>query len=295
MKEAGECLNAANRLFKAAVLVFVAAALCFNAFAEQAGKVKEITPRFRRHVTEYYKHNTDAVGWLNVPGTNISDVVAQNPPNNNAFYLTHDFFGRPDRDGIFAADRRCSLIRGGELSRNTTIYGHTWDEDPHGNLFHQLKRFQDPNFAKDHPYIFFSTEDKDMAFEIFAVYYTTTDLPYIIPDLSWGRFASVIQVAFASSLYNYGIPVNKTDKVLTLSTCTYDVPGVGRLSVNVPNKYRFVIMAKLVDGESPRKEKASIKLNKNIMPVHSQPTIIRDDPEFLRILESYRASITNSK
>jgi len=54
-------------------------------------------------------------------------------------------------------------------------------------------------------------------------------------------------------------------------------------------------MAKLVDGESPRKEKASIKLNKNIMPVHSQPTIIRDDPEFLRILESYRASITNSK
>jgi len=163
LKEAGECLNAANRLFKAAVLVFVAAALCFNAFAEQAGKVKEITPRFRRHVTEYYKHNTDAVGWLNVPGTNISDVVAQNPPNNNAFYLTHDFFGRPDRDGIFAADRRCSLIRGGELSRNTTIYGHTWDEDPHGNLFHQLKRFQDPNFAKDHPYIFFSTEDKDMA------------------------------------------------------------------------------------------------------------------------------------
>jgi len=283
LTEAGGCLNQ-KKLLKAVIMVFVAVSLCFNAFAEPVAKVKDITPRFKRYIADRYKHNTDTVGWLYVPGTNINDVVVQNPPNNNEYYLKHDFFGRPDRDGIFAADRRCGLIRGGQLSRNTTIYGHTWTEDPDGDLFHQLIRFKDPHFAKDNPYIFFSTENEDMAWEIFAVYYTTVDLPYIIPDLSWERFANVIQVAFASSIYHYGTKITSKDKILTLSTCTYDIPGVGRLNHNVPNRYRFVIKAKLIDGESARKEKAFFTINENPMHVHSQPRIIRDDPEYRKMM-----------
>jgi sortase B len=129
-----------------------------------------------------------------------------------------------------------------------------------------------------------------MAWEIFAVYYTSIDLPYIIPDLSWERFASVLRVAMASSIYNYRTTITANDKILTLSTCTYDVPGVGSLPTNVTNKYRFVIMAKLVDGGSAKKERASFAISENVMPVQSQPVIIRDDPEYIRIISALAAS-----
>jgi len=147
-------------------------------------RVAAITPTNGERIREKKDENEDVVGWLTVPGTDIDSVIVQNPADDNGFYSKHDFAGTPNRDGTYSADCRCDFTtptREG-ISQNIALYGHSWDENPDGQLFAQLKRFKEPDFAEAHPYIFFSTEDEDMAWEVFAVYDITVNQPYIIPE-----------------------------------------------------------------------------------------------------------------
>lgn len=228
-------------------------------------------PNFKKKILERNKKNSAALGWLYVPGTNINGVIVQNPPNNNNFYLTHNFNKSPSKNGLFCADRRCELRKGNELSRNTTLYGHSWNENANGILFEQTRRFLNIEFARNHPYIFFSTLEKDMAWEIFAVYYTTVEVPYILPELSWKNFSDVLDVVYASSIYDYGIKIKQSDKILTLSTCTYSVPGNRYLPAGINNKYRYVIMARLVPSGAKLKDTAKISMRTNFMKPDEHP------------------------
>ena len=244
--------------------------VCAGCSAEKGPVVGDITPQFYDSIVEKKGINEDVRGWLFVPDTNIDGIVLQNPKDNDEFYLTHNFEKEPDKHGLITANRGCELEPGKGLSRNTALYSHSFKETTDG-VFQQTRKFLDPTFAKEHPYIFFSTEEKDMAWEIFAVYHTTTRLPYIVPRLKWAEFEQVLEVAYASSLYDYGVVVNSTDKVLTLTTCTYSVPG----HYDLPglNDYRYVIMARLVDSDTPIKKEAYVSLNENILPPDDHPFV----------------------
>ncbi|MDL2233297.1 class B sortase [Ruminococcaceae bacterium OttesenSCG-928-L11] len=230
--------------------------------ARQTG-VSRITPARTQAVAECKEDNPDTVGWLHVPGTDIDRVVLQNPPKleNNDYYLSRDFDGSYLRDGSFCTDYRVQFGDGsrGALSRNITVYGHSWDDDPNGRLFAQLKQFRDPDFATSTPYIFFSTEAEDMAWEVFAVLDATVDLPYITPDPSNRRWLDTLDIVYDLSYYSYDTVVQPQDTVLTLSTCTFSV--LGHEALPEWNDYRFVIMARLVPPDEAIKEQAVFTLN----------------------------------
>jgi SrtB family sortase len=215
------------------------------------------------------------VGWLTVPGTDIDSVIVQNPTDDNGFYSKHDFTGTPNRDGTYSADCRCDFTtptREG-ISQNIALYGHSWDENPDGPLFAQLKRWREPDFAEEHPYIFFSTEDEDMAYEVFAVYHVTVNQPYIIPDLPWASLSEVLELAYDASIFDYGVQLTESDKILTLSTCSFEPPGRPPLPFDRIPDYRFVIMARLISPEDVRKETAVFTINDNPLPPDAMPTI----------------------
>jgi sortase B len=227
-------------------------------------QIASITPALRNQILEKKEQNSDAVGWLIVPGTTINDVILQNPPGNNNYYTTHDFSRQPSKDGTYGLDYHFGLSGGttrDTLSRNTAVYAHNHDDNPEGILFAQLKKYKDPDFAKAHPYIYFSTAEEDMAWEVFAVYDATIDFPYIQPGVYWSGFEPLLETVYDASLYDYGITISAGDKLLTLSTCTFSVPGHESMSTEIQNEYRFVIMAKLVDPEEPIKEEAAFTVN----------------------------------
>lgn len=225
--------------------------------------VAGITPDLTGLVRESRRENRDTIGWLTIPGTDIDRPILQNPAAlaDNTFYLTHDMDKQPDRDGCFCTDFRVQTGNGSraELSRNTTIYGHSWTDDPDGDLFAQLKRYRDPDFARKNPYVFYSTATETMAWEVFAVFDATIQLPYITPDPSERRFYDTLDLIYELSLYSYDSAVAPDDKVLTLSTCTYSIQNMDKLPDL--NDYRFVVMAKLATQEAELKKEAVFALN----------------------------------
>lgn len=236
---------------------------------EESGRIPyelqaaSITPSLQNQILEKKKENSDAIGWLIVPGTTINDVVLQNPPGDNNYYTTHDFSRQPNRNGAYGIDYNnsfCGVTRE-TLFRNTPLYAHNHDGNPDGILFAQLQKFKDPDFAKAHPYVFFSTGEEDMVWEIFAVFDATTEIPYIEPGIHWSAFNHLLETIYDASIYDYGITVSESDKLLTLSTCTFSVPGHEAMPVTAENEYRFVIMARLLDQGEPIKTEAAFTIN----------------------------------
>ncbi len=238
-------------------------------------RVSAITPANGERIRERKAENADVVGWLTVPGTDVDSVIVLGKAGDNGFYTEHDFYGNPSKDGTYFADMRCdfsSPTREG-IPQNITLYGHNWDENPDGRLFAQLKRYKDKAFAEAHPYIFFSTEEEDMAYEVFAVCDFPTKLSYIIPDHPWEALDEILNLAYEASIYDYHVNLTEADKILTLSTCSFNVPGREPLPLDEFPDYRFVVMARLTSPDEARKEKASLTVNEDILPPDDMPAI----------------------
>lgn len=215
-------------------------------------------PSFLEIIREKHAINPDTVGYLQIPGTSVDDVVLWYPHDENEFYLRRNFNKDYQKEGCYYADFRC-VFEGGVagLSRNTVIYGHSMDkrDDPEAPYFSQLKKFLDEDFARESPYLYFSIGEEDLVWEIFAVYYATTDFYYNTPDPDNEEFAAMLTEMSKRSEYIYDVDVTANDKILTLSTCTYV------FTQEYPNKYRYAISARLVDADEILKAEASLEKN----------------------------------
>ena len=216
-----------------------------------------------RKAKEKVPLNGDTVGWLQVPNTEIDDVILWYPGDRNAYYLRRDFNKVENTGplqtqyGSYFADYRCTFDGGRQgLSHNTVLYGHSMEDDPDGGGFSQLKKYLDEDFAKANPYIYFSTTDEDMAWEVFAVFYSTVELPYNRPNMATAELSQmqILSECLKRSIYSYDTDLSAEDKILTLSTCCYN------FTTSYPNNYRYVVMAKLVKpGEILAEEAALVK------------------------------------
>jgi sortase B len=233
-----------------------------------ASPVGMVNTGFKEEVKAKYALNDEAIGWLNLPGTSLNDVVMFHPvaaetQEEKFYYLRRDFNKVPNTGplasqyGSYFADWRTTFGGGRTgLARNTTIYGHSMSDDPNGDGFSPLKKYLTEDFARQTPYLYFSTQEEDMAWEVFAVFYATVYLPYNMAQFaSDAEFVELIDECRARSIYNYDTEVTEKDKVITLSTCCYN------LTDEYPNNYRYVVMAKLVKPGQKLAEQASFEVN----------------------------------
>ncbi|MEG1943503.1 MAG: class B sortase, partial [Angelakisella sp.] len=95
-------------------------------------------------------------------------------------------------------------------------------------------------FAADNQFIYFSTPESGMVWQVFAVFYTTSRQNYNDPNPTSADYQSLLTDVRKRSMHNFDVPVTTNDKILTLSTCTY-LNGS-----EWPNEYRYVVMAKLL-------------------------------------------------
>ena len=181
---------------------------------------------------ELAKMNSDSVGWVRIPNTNISYPIVQ--AKDNDYYLTHNIKKEKNGAGWIFADYRNNIET---LDKNTIIYGHN---RRNGTMFSNLKNYLDTSYCSDenHKYINFNTKNKKYIAEIFSVYKITSNkvtLPVNFENED--ELAQTINDWKSSSIYNFQSDISTSDNILTLYTCDNNTT------------YRILIHAKLIPIE----------------------------------------------
>ena len=96
------------------------------------------------------------------------------------------------------------------------------------------------DFVAENQYIYLTTNEGVHTFKVFAVCFTK-DLSFYI-NCNNIDVSSVASKAMKMSLFDFGMDVGDSDKIITLSTCTRYYSGLGA-------NQRFIIMGKLISTD----------------------------------------------
>lgn len=159
--------------------------------------------------------NSDIVGWIQLDGSRIDYPIAQ--CDDNDYYLKHLFNKEVNSSGcIFLDCRNASDFS----DRNNVIYGHHMKN---GSMFSGITNYKNQSFYDEHPVFQLYTPQVSYKVEIFAGY--VADLQ----DQAWNTefndktdFSKWIDERIQKSVFKSKIRPSVRDKVITLSTCSYE-------------------------------------------------------------------------
>ena len=162
----------------------------------------------------FMKEYPETVGWLYFEDGHISYPIMQDGDNDK--YRKLDYTGEEARTGAIFLDYRSAA----DFSdSNSIIYGHYMKDR---TMFGTLRDYrEDPKYYNDHQYFQVITPDKIYRYQIFA--YMDVPKSYVIYDYIGDASYEFVKDAEPVRIKSYmdsEIVVNKTKKVVTLSTCT---------------------------------------------------------------------------
>ncbi len=201
-----------------------------------------------------YAQNTDFVGYLRAEGSDLDSPIVQGETDDE--YVEKNFNGEYTK---YACPFVTSTNKISELDGNTVIFGHHMRD---GSIFGTLDQYRTLEGYKKAPVISFDTIYSDYDFKVIATIVTNIDpkddndyvFTYYWTNLNneLNRTAYLNQLS-QRSLYDTGVDVLPSDKLLTLSTCCKDFENA-----------RLVIVARLVrPGESTEVDTSKAVENKN--------------------------------
>ena len=174
--------------------------------------------------SELLKINSEICGWISISGTRIDYPVLQGNKNETHFYLDHNYKREKSKYGSIFLDPICQLS---ENPKNCVIYGHHMAD---GQMFADLMKFSSLDFYKQNPLISFETiYDRNAKWKIFSVFKTNTLASqgkifyYVVSDFADNNsFLDYVSQVRKRSLLDIPVDVNENDKLITLSTCSYE-------------------------------------------------------------------------
>ena len=179
--------------------------------------------------SELKKINPDTKGWLYVNNTNVNYPFVQG--GDNSYYLDHSFDGTYNVAGWLFADYKSNLNK---FEKNTVIYGHGRVEEV---MFGSLNNTLDESWYtnKENQIIKLSTEKKNTLWQIVSIYTIPSESYYLTHTFENDEsYQTFLNTMLSRSIYDFGVDLNTSDKLLTLSTCL-DFNG-----------NRIVVQAKLI-------------------------------------------------
>ena len=182
------------------------------------GETIPTEPQILPEYLSFYEQNSDMVGWITIPDTEVNYPVLQTP-NNKDYYLHRTFEKKRSDWGAIYAREVCDINL---PSDNITLYGHNMSN---GTMFADLHKFEEKSWWMDNRYIYFDTLYEYHTYEVFAVFVGTADLTigfayHLFDDAeSEAEYNMFVENCKRLSLYDTGITPQPGDKLLTLSTC----------------------------------------------------------------------------
>lgn len=157
--------------------------------------------------------NPDFVGWIDIPGTNISYPIVYSSANNDV-YLRTTFTKQYNSAGSIFIDYRCNPSL---MERNTLIYGHRMKN---GTMFNQVEKFLNQEFWQDNSEIHIYTDSGIMVYNIFSAYKARVeDECYTFGFENDNVYLNWLTSVKGKSKITTGITPGVNDKVIILSTC----------------------------------------------------------------------------
>lgn len=202
-----------------------------------------------------YATNQDMVGYLSIDGLDYSTPIVQGVDDDE--YIATNFYGESTK---YACPFMTYLNNSDELDMNTVIFGHNMNN---GSIFAELNVYKTIDGYLDAPVISFDTLTGEYEWKIIAVFITNAyesddngyAFKYYFTNLSSEEnFSLYLSELESRSLYDTGVDVLPTDKLLTLSTCSYEFDDA-----------RFVVVARMVRlGESSEVNTSLATVNSNV-------------------------------
>ncbi len=167
---------------------------------------------------EALKHeNTDTVGWIQVPGTNVNYPFVQT--SDNTFYLSHSFDKSYNMAGWVFLDYRNSKNLD---QKNNIIYAHGRIDNA---MFGSLRWALNDNWlnnAENHV-IRTVSETGSKNWQVFSIYRIKTTSDYLKTSFtSNNSFTEFIKMIKGRSVKDFGAEIDSSIQILTLSTCYND-------------------------------------------------------------------------
>ena len=159
--------------------------------------------------------NGDVVGWIYIEGTEINYPIVQGEDNRH--YVSTMADGRDNAAGSIFMDYRNTA----DFSdRHTVIYGHNMRN---GSMFADVLQYKKQDFLETHPIGMVMTPGGNFRFEVIAGYVAN------VSDNAWQldfgaeeEFYNWLCEAMAKSEIGTEAAVAPEDRILTLSTCSYE-------------------------------------------------------------------------
>ena len=174
--------------------------------------------------------NPNIVGWLYSEGTPINYPVVQG--TDNSYYLTHLYDGTYNANGCLFLDCR---VNRDFSSLHSIIYGHYMRS---GAMFASLAGYKDQSYYEEHPTLMLMATDENYTVALFAGYVASVDDPaweVVFSDAS--AFEAWLIQAQERSTFDSSVKPTSNDRILTLSTCSYEF-----------NNARYVVLGVLQDS-----------------------------------------------
>lgn len=159
--------------------------------------------------------NPDIVAWIYIEDTEINYPVVQG--SDNQYYLKHLFSREWNSLGCIFLDSR---NKSDFSDRHSIIYGHHMKN---GTMFSGLTKYKEQEFYDAHPTILLMTAEQNFRIKVFAGYVTTVnDDAWKIDFDSDEKFEQWFQRTKELSCIKSKITPAVTDRIITLSTCSYE-------------------------------------------------------------------------
>ena len=185
----------------------------------ESGAMGTNTPRGQKpNFTSLKATNEHCVGWIQMPDSIVNYPVVWRSYNTE-YFLKHIFTGAYGNAGTIYISDECDPHF---KSQNTILFGHHMFN---GTMFADIAKFRDQTYADAHKeIIYFSDEGKKYVLVPFAGVETNGSDDYLYVNFATQEdFMEYITDKLKRSTFSSKVSLAENDRIVTLSTCTYDV------------------------------------------------------------------------
>ena len=201
------------------VLIFIIAVCAYKIY-EKSTEYKKADKSYEQIRVEKEEENLydkyeDYRGWIKIDNTNINYPIVQG--KDNSFYLDKDI----NKNYLSSGSIFMNYLNHRFNDENTVLFGHHMRNK---TMFAQLKKYKEKEFFYGNNDIEIEVENgKVLKYKVFSAYVTDAKDNYIKTNFDdKAQYKEFLEDIKNKSLYKSDIDVNENDKIITLSTCSYE-------------------------------------------------------------------------
>ena len=159
--------------------------------------------------------NPDVIGWIYIPDTNVNYPIVQGTDNRYYAFTMAD--GRDNAAGSIFMDYRNTPDF---TDKHTVIYGHNMRN---GSMFANIVDYKKSGYLEEHPVGMIMTPTGNFRFEVIGGYVAElSDSAWQLEFAGEEDFGTWLEEAVSRIGDRLGVQPSVTDRIITLSTCSYE-------------------------------------------------------------------------